>query len=184
MSPADIKEQKPTADQRMIDIIQAASPEQLDRVRGLMRAFVEWHRKRHLADIALIDRYFDPAEFERELATLPGKYAPPKGRLLLALDAGQAAGCVALRDLGDGICEMKRMFVYAHLHGHGIGRALAERVVAEAKVAGYDRMRLDTSVGQAEAIGLYKSAGFRPIAPYYSLPDDIAGWLVFMELSL
>lgn len=115
---------------------------------------------------------------------LPEKYAPPKGRLLLALHMGKAAGCVALRDLGDRICEMKRMFVYTHRQGHGIGRALADRVVAEAKVAGYDRMRLDTNVGQAEAIGLYKSAGFRPIAPYYSLPDDIAGWLLFRSLSL
>jgi GNAT superfamily N-acetyltransferase len=168
----------------MIDIVQAETSEQIDHVRHLVRAFVDWHRKRHLADIALIDRYFDAAEFERELATLPGKYAPPNGRLLLAFHAGQAAGCVALRDLGEGICEMKRMFVYSHLHGHGIGRALADRVVAEAKVAGYRRMRLDTSVRQAEAIGLYERAGFKPIAPYYPLPDDIKSWLVFMELSL
>ena len=89
-----------------------------------------------------------------------------------------------MRDLGDGICEMKRMFVYTRLHGRGIGRALADRVVAEAKAAGYGRMRLDTSIGQAEAIGLYKSAGFQPIAPYYSLPDDVRHWLVFMELCL
>lgn len=79
---------------------------------------------------------------------------------------------------------MKRMFVTTDLHGQGIGRALADRVVAEAKDAGYVRMRLDTSIGQAEAIGLYKSAGFRPIAPYYPLPDDIKHWLLFMELRL
>ncbi len=168
----------------MTEIIHPATPQQLDQVRDLMRAFVAWHRQRHLADVALIDRYFDPAEFEQELATLPGKYAAPQGRLLLALHRGRAAGCVALRDLGDGICEMKRMFVYPDLHGHGIGRALADRVVAEARDAGYDRMRLDTSIGQAEAIGLYKRAGFRPIAPYYPLPDDLKPWLVFMELGL
>lgn len=168
----------------MIEIIQAATPDQFDGVRDLMRTFVDWHRKCHLADVALIDRYFDAAEFEQELAGLPGKYAPPQGRLLLAVDAGQAAGCVALRDLGDGICEMKRMFVYTRLHGRGIGRALADRVVAEAKAAGYGRMRLDTSIGQAEAIGLYKSAGFQPIGPYYPLPDDVRHWLVFMELKL
>jgi GNAT superfamily N-acetyltransferase len=168
----------------MIEIIEAATAEHIGRVRDLMRAFVDWHRKRHVAQIALIDRYFDAHEFERELASLPGKYAPPKGRLLLAVDAGQAAGCVALRDLGEGVCEMKRMFVYARFHGRGIGRALADRVVAEAKLAGYGRMRLDTSIGQTEAIGLYKSAGFQPIAPYYPLPDDFKDWLVFMELSL
>ena len=69
----------------MVEIVEAATPEQLDWVRDLMRSFVDWHRKRHLADIALIDRYFDAAEFEQELAGLPGKYAPPKGRLLLAV---------------------------------------------------------------------------------------------------
>jgi ribosomal protein S18 acetylase RimI-like enzyme len=168
----------------MTEIICPATPGQLDQVRDLMRAFVAWHRKHHLADIALIDRYFDAAEFEQELGTLPGKYTPPTGRLLLAIHAAKPAGCVALRDLGDGICEMKRMFVYTDLHGRGIGRALADRVVTEARDAGYERMRLDTSVGQAAAIGLYKSAGFRLIAPYYSLPDDIKHWLVFMELSL
>jgi GNAT superfamily N-acetyltransferase len=143
-----------------------------------------WHRKRHLADIALIDRYFDAAEFERELATLPGKYAAPNGRLLLAFQAGQAAGCVALRDLGDGICEMKRMFVYSHLHGHGIGRALADRVVTEAKVAGYGRVRLDTSVGQAEAIGLYESAGFNRSRLITRCPTTSkAGWYSWSSVS-
>jgi len=168
----------------MTEIVQAATPEQIDQVRALMRSFVDWHRKRHVEDIALIDRYFDAAEFEEELATLPGKYAPPKGRLLLAVHAKEPAGCVALRDLGDGICEMKRMFVPTHLHGRGIGRALANRLLTEAKAAGYDRIRLDTSVRQAEAIGLYKSAGFNRIEPYYPLPDDVKDWLVFMELRL
>ncbi len=168
----------------MIEIVQAATPHHLDAVRALMRAFVAWHRERHVADIALIDKYFDAADFEAELAGLPGKYAPPKGRLLLATHTRQPAGCVAFLDLGDGVCEMKRMFVPAHLRGLGVGRALGERLLGEAKTAGHRRMRLDTSIRQAEAAGLYESMGFRRIEPYYPLPDDVKSWLVFMELRL
>jgi ribosomal protein S18 acetylase RimI-like enzyme len=168
----------------MIEIAQAVTKEQLDDVRALMRAFVAWHRERHVEDLALIDSYFDQAEFEAELAGLPGKYAPPKGRLLLARRDGEAAGCVALRDLGDGICEMKRMFLPVRFRGLGIGRALAERIIGEARNAGYRLMRLDTSLRQREAIGLYEKAGFKRIAPYYDLPQQMRDWLVFMEMEL
>jgi len=168
----------------MIQIEQASTREQLDAVRALMRAFVDWHRRRHVEDIALIDRYFDAGEFENELADLPGQYALPRGHLLLAHQGGQPAGCAAFRDLGDGACEMKRMFIYDEMRGQGIGRALADRLLLEANSAGYRRMRLDTSVRQTEAIGLYESAGFTRIAPYYPLPDDLKNWLVFMERVL
>src|SRR5262245_13027900 len=110
-----------SSDLRTIEIFRAATQQQLDHVRALLRAFVDWHRERHVEDIALIDRYFDAGEFEAELAGLPGKYAPPKGRLLLAIRDGEAAGCVALRDLGDGIAEMKRMFLPDCFRGQGIG---------------------------------------------------------------
>src|SRR5689334_2452242 len=110
----------------MLEIAEVTTAEQLDSVRDLMRAFVAWHRRRHGVDLALIDRYFDAPAFAAELAALPGKYARPRGRLLLAAYAGQPAGCVALRELAAGVCEMKRMFVYPQLQGQGIGRALAE----------------------------------------------------------
>ncbi len=168
----------------MIEIKKATTPAELDAVRALIREFLAWHRERHTEDLALIDRYFDKAEFEAELAGLPGKYAPPKGRLLIAMKDGEAAGCVALRDLGDGICEMKRMFIPLRFRGEKIGRALAGRVVGEARAAGYKRMRLDTSHRQKEAIGLYESAGFMRIAPYYDLPQEMRDWLVFMEMKL
>jgi GNAT superfamily N-acetyltransferase len=165
----------------MIQIEQVSTAEQLDAVRALMRAFVDWHRRRHAEDITLINRYFDADKFENELADLPGHYGLPSGRLLLARKGDRSAGCAALRDLGDGACEMKRMFIPAGMRGQGIGRALVDRLLLEADTAGYRRMRLDTSVRQTEAINLYEGAGFRRIAPYYPLPDDLRNWLVFME---
>jgi GNAT superfamily N-acetyltransferase len=163
---------------------EAETQDHLDGVRGLMRAFVAWHRQRHAADLELIDRYFDPAAFAEELAHLPGKYGPPGGRLLLASDGGRPVGCVALRDLGESRCEMKRMFVDPERHGHGVGRQLAEAVIMAARAMGYSTMRLDTSIRQTEALSLYTSLGFRTIEPYYPLPEDMAAWLVFMELKL
>jgi len=122
--------------------------------------------------------------FDAELAGLPGAYAPPTGALLLARAAGQPAGAVGLRRLEPGICEMKRMFVYPQLHGKGIGRALAEVVINEARVLGYTSMRLDTSIRQNEAKTLYQRLGFQVIQPYYELPAELRNWLVFMELKL
>ena len=168
----------------MNGIYDATSPQQLDDVRALMRAFVAWHRRRHVEDLALIDSYFDVAEFERELASLPGKYALPKGRLLIAYAGGQPAGCVALRDLGNGACEMKRMFVPEEFRGRGLGRALAERVLNDAQDAGYRLMRLDTSWRQKEAIRLYEGWGFHRVPPYYPCSDAMARWLIFFERKL
>jgi ribosomal protein S18 acetylase RimI-like enzyme len=169
----------------MLDgIISATTESQLDDARALMRDFVAWHRARHVEDLGLINRYFDHAAFEAELAGLPGKYAPPHGALLLAYQDGAPAGCVALRNLGVGVCEMKRMFVAEGYRELGIGRALTARVIVEAHDAGYRLMRLDTSKRQSEAIRLYGRAGFRRIDPYYALADDLRDWLVFFELEL
>jgi putative acetyltransferase len=168
----------------MIDVSRATTPAQLDQVRSLIRAFVDWHRQRRREDLELIDRYFDARAFEEELASLPGKYAPPKGRLLLATHDGQPAGCVALREIDADTCEMKRMFVYTQFQGKGVGRALSEAVIREARSIGYSLMRLDTSVRQIEAQTLYERSGFKRIEPYYELPEDVKNWLVFMEMRL
>jgi putative acetyltransferase len=157
---------------------------QLDEVRGLMRSFIAWHRQRHREDIHLIDQYFDTVAFEEELASLPGKYLPPTGQLLLATSDGAAAGCVALREIDGSACEMKRMFVYPQFQGKGIGRALAEVLINEARGLGYTSMRLDTSIRQNEAKALYQRLGFQVIEPYYELPQELRNWLVFMELKL
>ena len=168
----------------MVQVLTPTTGEQLDHTRALMRGFIAWHRQRHQQDLALIDSYFDDAAFEAELAGLPGKYAPPRGRLLLAMAGHAPAGCVALREIDHERCEMKRMFVYPEQQGQGVGRALAEAVIREARAIGYRRMLLDTSIRQAEAQALYRRLGFRDIAPYYDLPDDLRAWLVFMELPL
>jgi GNAT superfamily N-acetyltransferase len=179
----------------MTTIAEAASAEQLEDVRTLMRAFIAWHRDRHREDLDLIDRYFDPVAFEVELSGLPGKYGSPEGRLLLARSDGRPAGCVALRRLdapsstrqpsvAARACEMKRMFVHSEFRGKGIGRALVEAVVAEARAIGYTMMRLDTSARQMEAQRLYLGMGFHIIPPYYDLPEDLRDWLVFMERRL
>jgi ribosomal protein S18 acetylase RimI-like enzyme len=124
--------------------------------------------------------------FDRELEELPGEYAPPGGRLYLAVaDSGQGpvtAGCVALRQMADGVCEMKRLYVCPQFRGQGAGGALVDEVIRAARELGYRRMRLDT-IGprMKEAVALYRSVGFREIAPYRENP--IAGAL-YMELEL
>lgn len=168
----------------MLQVKVPGSREELDQVRTLFRSFIRWHRARHHADIVLVDAYFDADAFEAELECLPGTYSPPEGGLYLATLDGTAAGCVALRAIDRTRCEMKRMFVYPEFQGKGIGRALGEAVIACGAAAGYQSMLLDTSVRQKEAQALYTRLGFREIAPYYQLPDDLRDWLVFMERAL
>src|SRR5436190_11638399 len=115
-----------------IKILNAISKEQLDHVRNLINSFVKWHLTRHLEDADLIKEYFDPRDFEKELASLPGKYSTPDGSLLLAFYNDQPAGCVALKKIDEHSCEMKRMFVYPEFHGRGIGYALAKVIIDEA----------------------------------------------------
>jgi ribosomal protein S18 acetylase RimI-like enzyme len=120
--------------------------------------------------------------FDQELANLPGEYAPPAGCLLLAELDGQVAGCVALHKLEDGISEMKRLYLRPQFRGKGLGRALADRIIAAARQIGYRRMRLDTvEPVMKDAVAMYRRIGFREIAPYRNNP--IAGAL-YMELLL
>jgi GNAT superfamily N-acetyltransferase len=159
-------------------------PASLEDVRTLMRDFLAWHRRRHVEDLRLIDAYFDAAAFEDELRMLPGDYCPPRGQLLLARVDGVPAGCVALRRVDADDCEMKRMFVREVFHGQGVGRALAAAIVEQGRALGYGHMRLDTSIRQAEARGLYQSLGFKEVDPYEELPLEMRQWLVFMKRSL
>jgi len=119
--------------------------------------------------------------FDQELARLPGDYASPKGRLLLAWAADQTAGCVALREFSAGVCEMKRLYVRPGFRGSGLGRELTGAIIEEARRIGYDTMRLDTLARMKAAVLLYESLGFRRIDAYRLNPEaDV----VYMELTL
>lgn len=154
----------------MIQIVQASSEREIAQVREL---FAEY------AAALGVDLCFQ--DFEQELAGLPGKYAPPDGSLLIAKEEGQAAGCVALRKIGDGIGEMKRLYLRPALRGKGLGRYLALAIIQEARKIGYHRLRLDTLPTMQEARALYLSLGFKEIEPYIYNPIEGA---LYLELPL
>ncbi|HEV8139843.1 MAG TPA: GNAT family N-acetyltransferase, partial [Pyrinomonadaceae bacterium] len=140
-----------------MDIIRAKTAAHINQARELFREYEAWLN---------LDLCFQ--NFENELAELPGAYAPPTGRLLLAFEDNELAGCVALRRLSDDVCEMKRLFLRPQFHGRGLGRELAERIIEEGRAIGYQKMRLDTlSEQMGSAIRLYSALGFQQIAPYY-----------------
>ena len=148
-------------------IIDPAGAEDLDTVRALFREYE-----------AMLGEDLCFQGFEQELSGLPGKYAPPSGCLLLA---SEASGCVALRAIDAGTCEMKRLFVRPAFRGRGLGRQLAARSIEEARAAGYRVMLLDTLDRLTEARALYASLGFQPVAPYYRNP--LPG-VVYLKLEL
>jgi ribosomal protein S18 acetylase RimI-like enzyme len=152
-------------------VTQAESPAQIAQAREL---FLEYAQS---LGFSLCFQNFD-----KELAGLPGDYAPPEGRLLLVECEGQLAGCVALHKLDSGVCEMKRLYLRSQFRGKGLGRALTERIIAEARQIGYRRMRLDTvEPVMKDAVAMYRKLGFKEIAPYR--PNPIAGTM-YMELEL
>jgi putative acetyltransferase len=154
----------------MLKLIQVESPEHMARARELFQEYAV------SLGFSLCFQGFD-----KELAGLPGEYALPGGRLLLALANEQVAGCVALRRIDEETCEMKRLYVRPAFRGKRVGRKLARTAIAEARTVGYRRMRLDTLPAMKEAIALYQSLGFRVIEPYRYNP--IAG-AIYMELEL
>lgn len=160
-----------TAPQPAVELVEAISSEQIEQARQL---FLEYANS---LGFSLCFQNFD-----EEVKNLPGAYAPPSGRLLLAYCNSQVAGCIALRLLQPKICEMKRLYVRPAHRGTGIGKMLVERVIDEARRIGYERMRLDTvASSMQDAVALYRRRGFREIGPYRTNP--IAG-VIYLELVL
>ncbi len=153
-----------------MDIRTADLPADLPVVRRLFRQY---------ADSLGIDLGFQ--DFGTELISLPGKYSPPRGCLLLAWDGDRAVGCVALRSIDENVCEMKRLYVDPDIRAQGLGRRLAERIIQEARVIGYRSMCLDTLPSMTSALHLYYNLGFRPIEPYVFNPIEGA---IFLGLDL
>jgi GNAT superfamily N-acetyltransferase len=152
-------------------IFQANTDDDIQNARGLFEEYAAG------LGISLCFQNFD-----QELKNLPGDYAPPDGRLLLASEDDQLAGCIALRKLDAGVCEMKRLFLRPAFRGKGLGKLLVESIIGEARKLGYTRMRLDTLPGRMDtAIALYQSFGFVDIEPYCKNPVEGAK---FMELNL
>ncbi len=149
--------------QSSITISPVADAQDLNTVKDLFRAYVDWLG---------IDLSYQG--FEEELAGMPGKYAPPKGALFVAKDEASAIlGCVGLRAFNDdGACEMKRLYVLPKGRGHGVGAGLVDRVLDAAVSAGYSEMLLDTLPSMSGAIKLYKAAGFVEVPAYYSTPIE------------
>jgi len=156
---------------KRLSLFQAATPLQIAQAREL---FLEYAQS---LGFSLCFQNFD-----KELAELPGDYAPPAGRLLLAEFDAKLAGCVALHKLDEAICEMKRLYLRPQFRGRGFGRLLAERIIGEARLIGYERMRLDT-VGPVmkDAVAMYRRFGFKEIAPYRPNPNP---GVLYMELQL
>jgi len=156
----------------MLTIFPAEAPDHITAARQLMREYEA------ALGISLCFQNFD-----EELRSLPGKYAPPSGRLLLADVDGRIAGVIALRPVElAGVCEMKRLFVRPEFRGLSLGRALVHELIAQARSVGYQCMRLDTMQGKMDrAIALYRMVGFREIPPYYDSPVKET---LFLELDL
>jgi GNAT superfamily N-acetyltransferase len=155
----------------MLTIVQAEGEAQIDDARTLFREYEAWFG---------LDLCFQG--FEQELVGLPGKYAMPDGRLYLAHSDEKLAGCIAMRKLEDGICEMKRLFVRGDFRGQKVGLRLIEALIEAARGEGYSKMRLDTFPPKmGTAVSLYESHGFRAIPPYYNNPYE---GVLFMELDL
>lgn len=155
----------------MIELIYAEAHASIEDARKIFREYEQWLG---------LDLCFQ--NFEEEMRSLPGKYAPPDGRLILAYKDGEIAGGIALRKIEEGICEMKRLYLRENVRGGGIGSSLIEKLIEEARKIGYKKMRLDTFPPKmGKAVQLYESHGFYEIPPYYENPYD---GVLYMEKTL
>lgn len=156
----------------------------LAAVKALCMDFLRWNRSRYAHLPWLIERYYDAANWEAYLSGMARFYKPPGGDILLARLGGEPAGCVLMRRLDGAACEMKHLFVREDARGCGVATHLCEALMSLAKERGFQVMRLETGARNEEAIGLYRSLGFRPCEPRGHYPDDVLPLLRFMEAEL
>ena len=167
----------------MVNIFPAETEDHFQSVRELIREYISWDVSRTSAlglDASILLEF----QYSQGEEALPGHYSPPEGCLLLATFDDRSAGCGAFHKLEDRVCEMKRVYVRPEFRGHGIGRQLAQALIARATGAGYASMRLETVTFMDAAISLYESLGFRRRDPYYEIPESFLPITVFMELDL
>lgn len=155
----------------MYEIIEVNTPELINETKILFREYEKW------LNVSLCFQ-----GFEEEVNSLPGKYAPPDGRLYIVKYDGKYSGCIALRKIEDGICEMKRLFLKDELRGKGIGNTLVTKIISDARFIGYKTMRLDTiKEKMPKAVEIYTKHGSVETEPYYHNPNPHT---LFMELDL
>ena len=165
-------------------IAHAMSDDDYAAFGALIAEYWEWLQVRYAERPGFVDAVGGHQAIDAELVSLSTVYGPPAGTVLLARRDGVVVGGIALRDLGDGVCEMKRLFVPDRFQGNGTGRRLCQALIEEATAAGFQAMRLDTGVRNDEALATYADLGFRECPPYHDYPADLMAHLRFLELPL
>ena len=165
-------------------IVVASTPAEYEQFAALIREYWQWLQARYADRPGFVDSVAGHQALDEELARLSEAYGPPEGLTLLAVRDGEVTGAVACRDLHDGSCEMKRLYVPDRFRGQGTGRLLCEALVDRATSAGFRLMRLDTGELNAEATAMYLDLGFTECAPFHQYPASLMPHLRFMERPL
>jgi len=165
----------------VIRIAQATTPAEIDRTRDLLREYTRWAMESFESNATTAPTF---QNLERELANLPGAYAPPDGRLFLAELDGEPAGCIALRRHDGTSGEVKRLYVKPGLRGHRIGGRLVSALIDAAREIGYRRLVLDSHRSMTGAHALYQQAGFQVVETPAAFPEHLKPVVVFMEMTL
>lgn len=164
---------------KSLEIVHATSAAHLDYTRTLLREYIAWTATLHsLDDVPAFE------DIDKELAQLPGPYAPPRGRLLLALADNDSVGCVCLKPVDEQVCGLKRMYVKPSYRGQKIGHQLGETFVNSARAIGYSKIILDTFHTMTAAHAIYKQLGFYVIETPSDVPEFVQKYAIFMEMVL
>jgi putative acetyltransferase len=165
----------------MLTISQVNSVDQIAAVQELLRDYISWWAEVEPEDFAQAPTFLD---WEKEMTTLPGIYIPPAGRLLLAMQDGQPAGCIFLKAHDPTTAELKRLYVRPAFRGQNIGWQLINMLVDEARQSGYQRIVLDTHISMKKAMAMYQAVGFRVVSTPDDVPETLKPFVVYMEFNL